>query len=75
MLDWASKSPDVSPVEMLWSILDKNLLTKPIYSKAALIDRFEEEWNNVDKCLCIKLIESMPERIGKYLKTKEGHFL
>ena len=48
---------------------------KPIYSKAALIDRLEEEWNNIDKDLCIKLVESMSERIHKCLKAKEGHFL
>ena len=36
VLDCAPKSPDLNPVEMLWSILDKKLPTKPIYSKAAL---------------------------------------
>ena len=75
VLDWAPKSSDLNPVEMLWSILDKKLPTKPIYSKAALIDRLQEEWNNIDKDLCIKLVESMPERIRKCLKTKGGHFL
>ena len=75
VLDWAPKSPDLNPVEMLWSILDKKLPTKPIYSKAALIDRLQEEWNNIDKDLCIKLIEAMPERIGKCLKVKGEHFL
>ena len=51
VLDWAPKSPDLSSVEILWPILDKKLATKPIYSKAALIDRLEEEWNNIDKDL------------------------
>ncbi|CAF2016844.1 unnamed protein product [Rotaria magnacalcarata] len=75
VLDWAPKSPDLNPVEMLWSILDKKLASKPMYSKAALMDRLQEEWDNVDQDLCIKLVESMPERIRKCLKAKGGHFL
>ncbi|CAF1597481.1 unnamed protein product [Adineta ricciae] len=75
VLDWASKSPDLNPIEMLWSILDKKLAAKPIYSRTALKERLEEEWNNIDQDLCIKLVESMPERIQKCLAAKGGHFL
>ena len=57
MLDWTPKSPDLNPMEKLWSTLDKKLAAKPIYSKAALIERFQEEWNNIGKDLCIKLVE------------------
>ena len=38
MFDWPRKSPDLNPVEILKSILNKNFSTK-----AALIDRLEEE--------------------------------
>ena len=75
VLDWAPKSPDLNPVEILWSILDKNLASKPIYSKLALQDRLQQEWNNIDKSLCLKLIDSMPERIQRCPKAKGGHFL
>ncbi|CAF1477350.1 unnamed protein product [Adineta ricciae] len=75
VLNWAPKSPDLNPIEMLWSILDKKLASKPIYSKLTLQDRLQQEWKNIDKDLCIKLIESMPERIQSCLKAKGGHFL
>ena len=75
LLDWAPKSSDLNPIEMLWSILDKKLASKPIYSKAALIDRLQEQWNDVDQDLRIKIVESMPERIRKCLKAKGEHFL
>ena len=75
VLDWAPKSPDLNPIEMLWSILDKRLASKPIYSKTALKERLQEEWDQIDQDLCIKLVESMPERIRKCLKAKGGHFL
>ena len=65
MLDFTPKSPDLNRVEMLWSILDKKLTTKSIYSRAALIDRLQEEWNNIDKDLCIQLVESMAQRIRR----------
>ena len=75
VLDWAPKSPDLNPVEMLWSILDERLASKPMFSKGALMDRLQEEWDRVDKDLCIKLVESMPERLRKCLRAKGGHFL
>ena len=75
MYDSAPKSQDLNPVEIIWSILEKKLAVKPIYSKVTLIEHPQEEWNNIDKDLCTKLVESMPERIRKYLKAKERHFL
>ena len=75
VLDLTPKSPDLNSVEMRWSTLDKKSTTKPFYSKVALSDRLQEEWNNVDKDLCIELVESMPERICKCLKAKGRRFL
>ena len=75
LLDWAPKSSDLNPIEMLWFILDKKLASKQIYSKAALMHCLQEEWDNVDQDLCTKLVESMPERIRKCLKAKGRHFL
>ena len=60
---------------MLWCILDKKLVSKPIYSRAALMDYLQDEWNNTDPDSCIKLVESIPERIRKCLKEKGDHFL
>ena len=42
VLDWARTRPGLNPIEMLWSILDKKLVSKPIYSRAVLIGRFQE---------------------------------
>ena len=39
------------------------------------MERVQEEWENIDEELCIKLVESMSERIQKCLKAKDGHFL
>jgi transposase len=75
MLDWVPKSPDLNPIEMLWSTLDKKLSAKPIYTKVQLKERLEQEWNSVDQQLCLDLIDSMPSRIQKCLKANGGHFI
>ena len=43
VLEWPAKSPHLNPIEMLWSILDKKLAAKPIYSIMELRQRLEEE--------------------------------
>ena len=75
VLPWTAKSPDLNPIEMLWSILDKKLAAKPIYSKSELFSRLQSEWDNIDQLLCCNLIDSMPDRIQKCLKAKGGHFV
>ena len=71
MFEWMVKSPDLNSVEMLWSIIDKRLAVKPIYTK----ERLKEEWNGIDQQLCLDLIDSMPNHIQKCLKAKGGHFM
>ena len=73
-LPWVAKSPDLNPIEMLWSILDKKLIRTPIYSITELMNRLEQEWYHIDKQICLDLIDSMPDRIQKCLKARGGHF-
>ena len=42
-LEWSAKSLDLNPIEFVWSILDKKLMTMPIYNKATLRKRLEQE--------------------------------
>ena len=74
VLDWPAKSPDLNPIEFVWSILDKKLITTPIYNKATLRKRLVEEWKSLGIDLRGSLVDSMPERLTKYLQTKGGHF-
>lgn len=74
VLDWPAKSPDLNPVELVWSILDKKLMVTPIYNKTTLRQRLEEEWKAVGIELCCSLVDSMPDRLEKCLRAKGGHF-
>ena len=60
VLEWPAKSSDLNPIEMFWSILDKKLAAKPIYSIMELRQRLEEEWNGIRQLSCLNLIDSTP---------------
>ena len=67
VLDWPAKSPDLNPIEFVWSILDKKLMITPVYNKATRRKRLEEEWKSLGINLCCNLVDSMPERLMKCL--------
>ena len=74
VLDWPAKSPDRNFSEFVRSILDRKLMTTPIYNKATLRKRLKEEWKPLGINLCCSLVDSMPERLTKCLQAKGGYF-
>lgn len=74
VLDWPSFSPDLNPIENLWSIVKRRLAafdTAP-GSIAELFDRVTQIWNNIDPETCNNLVESMPNRIADLIAAKGG---
>ena len=63
--DWPSQSPDLNPIEHLWSELGRRLDKRAQYPKNAneLEAALQEEWSNIPYEVYHKLIESMPRRI------------
>ena len=70
-----ANSPDLNPIEHLWSYVKRQLAKYPTPPKGIqeLWDRIQLVWNNIDPAVCQKLIESMPRRIEAVLKAKGGH--
>jgi transposase len=72
VLEWPAQSPDLSPIEHLWATLQRRLgeYEHPPKGMVELWERIEIEWNKITVEECIRLIESMPNRIQAVLKAK-----
>lgn len=72
ILEWPPQSPDLSPIENLWAILKRKLnqYDHPPNGVIELWERIEEKWNEISKEDCLRLVESMPNRIKAVLKSK-----
>ena len=72
MLQWPAQSPDLNPIEHLWSHLKRQLngWSRQPASMIELWERVEYEWENIPREVVEKLIDSMPRRVAAVLKAK-----
>lgn len=80
ILDWPSYSPDINPIENLWSIMKRRVEKKVndliIKKKSVTVFVFEEiiqkEWENITPELCLNLVNSMQNRLEEVI-AKNGN--
>lgn len=71
VLDWPPNSPDLNPIEHLWSQVKKKLANRQQCSNINdLYDAFLEEWNSISIENCKKLIASMPRRCHAVIHSR-----
>lgn len=70
---WPGNSPDLNPIENLWSILKQKVNKKRPTATRDLEDLILHEWNSIDINLTQKLISSMPKRIEEVLRNRGQH--
>jgi hypothetical protein len=75
VLDWPPQSPDLNPIEHMWGEVERRLRSVPgiISGKEDLWEKVQQVWNEMDIDFCIKLIQSMPERIKDVIKARGGY--
>ena len=74
VLPWCPRSPDLNPIENLWSYIDHKLLGTRVTSIEHLKETLFKEWLNVPTKIVQNLIESMPNRVRACFRAKGGHF-
>ena len=71
-LDWPPQSPDMNPIENLWSIIKRRRQKKfgmPA-TRIALIDQIFDIWDNIEPEVIDNLAQSANRRIEAVLKAK-----
>jgi hypothetical protein len=72
-LEWPPQSPDLNPIENLWSYLDSKINKTNVTNKDSYFGALEEAWDNIDPEYLKSLVESVPRRLAAVLKAKGGH--
>lgn len=71
-MEWPANSPDLNPIEHLWSILKRKLAEYEEAPKGCLElwERAKREWSKISPETCQNLIRSMPSRLEAVKKAK-----
>ena len=71
---WPGNSPDLNPIENLWSILKDSAYEDPLPKTVSeLRVRLEEKWNSVPVELLQKLASSFKTRVEEMMENGGGH--
>lgn len=73
VMPWPARSPDLNPIENLWSWIDRQLLNYSIETTEQLKDVLPQIWLQVPVEMCRKLVRSMTERCNACIKAKGGY--
>ncbi len=62
VMEWPPYSPDLNPIENLWSILNDRLIDRNPSNKSELFNQIQEGWNDIPLKILHNLVKSMRDR-------------
>ena len=73
-ITWTARSPDLNPIENVWSLLKRNVRRslQHYFDLSDLQSLLQREWGRLDQQTINRLIESMPARIGQVIELRGG---
>ena len=73
VMEWPSQSPDLNPIENMWEILDRKIRHKTYKNSNELFQALVVAWNQIDRTIIDRLIESMSRRCRAVIDAKGYH--
>ena len=74
VLDWPGNSPDLNPIENLWSQMKDLVAEKQPPSAAALVAAIKDVWvKEIKNDYCASLVASVPRRLQAVMDARRGH--
>lgn len=71
VMKWPPNSPDLNPIENLWSIMKQKVSSERFTSLEEMKKRIQNIWiHEISTELCTKLAHSMPRRVAAVLRNK-----
>ena len=68
VLDWPPLSPDLNPIENIWGLMARDIYAggKQFSNVYELKTGIQKSWDNIDKKIIKKLVNSMTNRLKLY---------
>ena len=72
---WPSYSPDLNPIENVWSVLKSNISQYRVTTQRGLVSAIKKEWEKLDPEYATKLVESMKRRTEAVIQNNSDYTL
>lgn len=70
LLEWPAQSPDLNPIENLWSIIERDISDRVVSTEGELFKLIENAWKNIPVKVLNRLVESMSSRCKAVIESK-----
>uniref|UniRef100_A0AAZ3PRB3 Tc1-like transposase DDE domain-containing protein n=1 Tax=Oncorhynchus tshawytscha TaxID=74940 RepID=A0AAZ3PRB3_ONCTS len=70
VIEWPSQSPDLNPIEHLWTELKKRVRARRPTNLTQLQQLCQEEWVKIHTTHCGKLVEGYPKHLTQVKQFK-----